>query len=289
MEEDIKLVFNHVQVILLHNTTLLETLTYRIANLDDWTVVPHVGDLLIELKEYLRVYGRFATNYPEALGCLERYSRFKEFQAFLKTAESDPRCKGKPFGAFLIVPIQRVPRYIMLLEELQKHTPDTHPDHEDINAALEHLRRLATFVNQEMKRASTTPQLIRIYHQLEPKMTDLVAAHRSFVFEGACYQYLNDSSRSRYLFLFSDILLVTKRLKLKKKYEIKLHITLSRCRVDDRQDFSGWKLSAELRQMTKNAFQIHTPKKSLMFFAPDHPQKLKWVEHLSESIANSKQ
>ena len=48
-EEDIKLVFNHVQVILLHNTTLLETLTYRIANLDDWTVVPHVGDLLIEL------------------------------------------------------------------------------------------------------------------------------------------------------------------------------------------------------------------------------------------------
>ena len=41
--------------------------------------------------------------------------------------------------------------------------------------------------------------------------------------------------------------------------------------------------------VTKNAFQIHTPKKSLMFFAPDHPQKLKWVEHLSESIANSKQ
>ena len=42
----------------------------------------------------------------------------------------------KGIYALLITPIQRVPRYVLLLKELIKHTPATHPDHADLKKAL---------------------------------------------------------------------------------------------------------------------------------------------------------
>jgi hypothetical protein len=30
------------------------------------------------------------------------------------------------------MPIQRIPRYVLLLEDLLKHTPDPHIDHDDL-------------------------------------------------------------------------------------------------------------------------------------------------------------
>ena len=39
---------------------------------------------------------------------------------------ADPRCRGQNLESFLIMPIQRVPRYLLLLTELRKRTPADH-------------------------------------------------------------------------------------------------------------------------------------------------------------------
>lgn len=55
-------------------------------------------------------------------------SKFDRFREFQNKALQDPRCKGLNLASLLITPVQRLPRYRMLLAELIKATPASHPD-----------------------------------------------------------------------------------------------------------------------------------------------------------------
>ena len=63
-----------------------------------------------------------------------------EFRAFVRACEHQEACHGLDLRAYLIQPVQRVPRYRLLLIELLKHTRESHPDWADLNAALENVR-----------------------------------------------------------------------------------------------------------------------------------------------------
>lgn len=53
------------------------------------------------------------------------------------------RCKGLALQSFLIMPIQRIPRYILFLEDLKKKTPESHPDSKELANAIEKTRKMA--------------------------------------------------------------------------------------------------------------------------------------------------
>lgn len=43
------------------------------------------------------------------------------------------KLRGMQLTDFLIKPIQRLPKYLLLLRDILKHTPQEHPDFENIN------------------------------------------------------------------------------------------------------------------------------------------------------------
>ena len=47
-------------------------------------------------------------------------------------AQQSPRCAGQSLQSLLIMPVQRVPRYELLLRELIKQTDDDHVDMADL-------------------------------------------------------------------------------------------------------------------------------------------------------------
>ena len=49
--------------------------------------------------------------------------------------------------SLLIMPVQRIPRYTLLLEDLFKNTPSDHPDNENIFKAIQGLKKVAAHVN----------------------------------------------------------------------------------------------------------------------------------------------
>jgi hypothetical protein len=63
-----------------------------------------------------------------------------EFRAFVRACELQEACHGLDLRSYLIQPVQRVPRYKLLLTELLKHTRDTHPDWSNLSAALTEVR-----------------------------------------------------------------------------------------------------------------------------------------------------
>jgi hypothetical protein len=58
--------------------------------------------------------------------------------------------------SFLIMPVQRIPRYILLLSELKKHTPSDHPDYPKITEAWTSMQEVANYVNEKKRESEST-------------------------------------------------------------------------------------------------------------------------------------
>jgi hypothetical protein len=109
------------------------------------------GDVFAELSgsaEFLAAYKAFVNNFDSSAELIRKLrAGDRRFGAFLDAALQDPRCQGLPLESFLILPVQRLPRYLLLLRELIKHTPQTNPDHVKLGAALDKLGKVAAMVN----------------------------------------------------------------------------------------------------------------------------------------------
>lgn len=51
---------------------------------------------------------------------------------------------------YLVLPIQRIPRYILLLQEMLKYTPKLHPDHSILEQALQKMKTIANYVRTNL-------------------------------------------------------------------------------------------------------------------------------------------
>ena len=66
-----------------------------------------------------------------------------KFRAFCKE-------QTQTVESLLIRPVQQIPRYVMLLKELLKNTPNGHPDKDDISQAIVQCEAVATHCNQSI-------------------------------------------------------------------------------------------------------------------------------------------
>ncbi|PRP74001.1 hypothetical protein PROFUN_16298 [Planoprotostelium fungivorum] len=65
----------------------------------------------------------------------------------------------------------RIPRYVMLLTDLDKNTPNYHIDKDNLSEALEKVKGVASLINNK-KEAKYFNILISLYNQLEPKVEE---------------------------------------------------------------------------------------------------------------------
>ncbi|XP_063900154.1 protein ECT2-like [Zophobas morio] len=73
--------------------------------------------------------------------------KFEKFAKFVNKLEKEDYCKRQSLKALLIQPVQRLPRYPLLLEALLKATNGGHPDYENIRQAIENISQMTRKVN----------------------------------------------------------------------------------------------------------------------------------------------
>jgi len=64
------------------------------------------------------------------------------------------------------MPVQRIPRYMLLLTELFKRTPKDHPDHKDLEAALGKIQVVAEAMNVSKREAENIHKVAEIQKEL---------------------------------------------------------------------------------------------------------------------------
>ncbi|EDR28714.1 Rho/RAC guanine nucleotide exchange factor, putative [Entamoeba dispar SAW760] len=120
------------------------------------------------------------------------------------------------FNSYVILPVQRIPRYRLLLQELLKTLPPQHSEYSSLNKSLQAITDIGIVVN-ESKRTLENQQLIgkltnkfkysQGINPIEPN------ASRKIIRFGIITIYEPEAKpkyRSVYLFLFNDTIILTK-------------------------------------------------------------------------------
>jgi len=137
----------------------------------------------------------------------------KKFTDFEKECHKDRRGDLLTLPDLLIQPIQRPPRYKLLLEQLKKLTSEDHPDFKDITIACEKLDSMCFKINEQKKKVENMSEVLRIQKQFTGNFQNLVMPDRQFLKQGVfkVFGAVNRKilNKEYVLFLFSDILVFT--------------------------------------------------------------------------------
>eukprot|EP01130_Rhizamoeba_saxonica_P016523 TRINITY_DN7657_c0_g1_i1.p1 TRINITY_DN7657_c0_g1~~TRINITY_DN7657_c0_g1_i1.p1 ORF type:complete len:795 (-),score=172.85 TRINITY_DN7657_c0_g1_i1:12-2357(-) len=126
--------------------------------------------------------------------------------------------KGLDFKAYFVTPVQRVPRYRMLFEDILKNTPHDHPDIEDLKQATERILDIALDVNEHIRRTEGEMNLARVVER-GGAFASILSKPKPFLMEriwirggdvrsieSTCIQFKHNPKKEYELLMFSDIL-----------------------------------------------------------------------------------
>ena len=129
-----------------------------------------------DMATWARIYAQYALEYETARqqhDDLENESeRYKAFCDTQRVKDRDSAVEvgggaaggsilsgkvsaGLPLPGYLITPIQRLPRYVLLVKDLFKHTWRSHCDYSDLEKALGAIQDVTNYVNEVKQRMSS--------------------------------------------------------------------------------------------------------------------------------------
>lgn len=204
--------------------------------LHDLEMTDNIPKIFIKYAVYFKLYTHYLNGYDKCLQALDDLRSHKKFSVFMGEVSVNFRNQGKlDLMSYLIMPVQRVPRYVMLLRELKKHTPTDHPHSNELGEAIEKIADVAKHVNESKRKAENLSVLFRIFQKIsglnEREGLVLMQPYRQFIREGTMIEskgggtFTTLKETTRIFYLFNDILLWTTE---KNKYKGWLNLSASK-------------------------------------------------------------
>ncbi|KAF8973748.1 hypothetical protein BDZ97DRAFT_1776622 [Flammula alnicola] len=111
----------------------------------------------------------------------------KRIKTYLKRCRLNPRHTQLNLEGYLLLPVQRVPRYKLLLEELLRSTPPTYEYMDDpLDRALAEIALLANNMNEGKRESESRRKLVQWQARIRGKFpSPLVQPHRRLIMDGA--------------------------------------------------------------------------------------------------------
>jgi hypothetical protein len=243
------------------------------ARVEAYTDDTQLADLFVKFAPYFRMYNSYAANHEHATEFMHKFKQQSRYDLALAAIKENPRFKAPDLSTYLIMPIQRIPRYRLLLAELIKLTPPGHPDFAATEKALELISAVAASVNEAIKGQQNRHTILRIAANFTSD-PEVVAPSRCFIRQGELTKRCRASDITYEFFLFNDLLVYASRTATGK---FKLHR-----KIPINNMFLVTSLEDEPRAC--NRFQIVNSIKSFEVCAADKDTKDSWMTALSECI-----
>lgn len=218
------------------------------------------------------------------------------FKETLKQIDGSSECGGLPMISFLILPMQRVTRLPLLLDTICQKTPDKTAEYFAAVWALHAISKLVSSCNDGARRMERTEQMYTIQKQMDfgkIKPFPLVSSSRWLKKRGElaiCTEELSIwrafSHRSYYLFLFNDVLIVTKK-KSEESFVVMDYATLENVEVEVVEDAEG-RMSPPAKNSHYLSFRLLMSKNSegraeqISLSAESRVDRARWIVALTE-------
>jgi hypothetical protein len=145
-----------------------------------------IGNVFFTMAAYLKCYSPFIYNLKNSQQLInDLNTRNNKFSKFIAEAAKDPRCRGNinkctiymyigyNINTYLVLPVQRIPRYELLLKELIKYTPpnfvSSGPDdidypleHQQLLTALDKIKELCIAVDDAKRHVDDAQRVVQV-------------------------------------------------------------------------------------------------------------------------------
>ena len=163
---EIALLFSNIEQIITLNTDFLKRLESTMCSWPEESGgdAPDecVGEFFLSVAPLFALYAQYTSNHDLAVDVLkDHYKDREDFEELMESCEAEAlrvmedvtgqKRPPQPIGFYLIMPVQRVPRYKMLLQELLKRTPEGHRDLDSLPSAVAEVDKAAHKINETIR------------------------------------------------------------------------------------------------------------------------------------------
>ncbi|XP_056277299.1 guanine nucleotide exchange factor VAV3-like isoform X2 [Pseudoliparis swirei] len=237
--------------------------------------------IFISYKERLLIYGMYCSQVEIAIAVLDLICKEKE-DVRVKLEECSKRANNGKFTLrdLLVVPMQRVLKYHLLLQELVKHTHDA-ADKSNLKIALDAMKDLAQFVN-EVKRDNETLREIDQYQRSIENLNQPLISYGRPKGDGEVRMVSSVDKRKqdRHIFLFDVAVIVCKRRG--DNYEMKDILDLNNFKITNNPT-----TDREGKKWCYGFYVTHQQGHAgFEFFFKTRELKKKWLDQFEMAISN---
>lgn len=237
-----------------------------------------VGNIFKQYAQFFKIYTVYCSSYHSSSSVLQKLLDINsDFRDFIAISEF---CVETTLQSLLITPVQRIPRYLLLLESLVKATGDNE-DIPNLTAAKNAIEDVANHINSSIKLAEARAKVIQIQNRVFRNRVMLVTPHRYFIKEGEMKKAFNkhgfwNGKLKRYkFFLFNDVLIYSSLPSATHQTsELKHMLPILGMRIsvlDDDPNMS-------------HSFQIHNKEKPLIVKCDNEVEMNEWISAIKSCI-----
>nr|XP_033773676.1 FYVE, RhoGEF and PH domain-containing protein 2 isoform X1 [Geotrypetes seraphini] len=238
-EDVIKLIFSNISSIYqFHCQFFLPELQRR---MDDWTHNPRIGDVIQKLAPFLKMYGEYIKNFDKAMGLIATWTeKCQPFQDIIMDIQKREVSANLSLQHHMLEPVQRIPRYELLLKDYVKKLPPESPDRADAEKALDMIFSAAKHSNAAIAQMERVHKLWEVYDRLGIAEDDFVDPSNELLKEGPIQKisFRYNTTKERYLFLFNNMLLycVPKVIQVGSEFQVRMKIEVDGMKVKELKD-----------------------------------------------------
>ncbi|XP_032996773.1 FYVE, RhoGEF and PH domain-containing protein 3 isoform X1 [Lacerta agilis] len=263
-----------------HEQFLLPELKTRIT--DEWNTNPRLGDIVQKLAPFLKMYGEYVKNFDRAMDMVNTWmQRSVPFKAVIQNIQKEEICGNLTLQHHMLEPVQRIPRYELLLKDYLKKLPEESLDRKDAEKSLELISTAANHSNAAIRKMEKMHKLLEVYERLGGE-EDIVNPANELIKEGHIQKLSakNGTAQDRYLFLFNSMVLYCVP---------KLRLIGQKFSVREKIDIAGLQVQEISKQNVAHTFSITGKKRSLELQARTEEEKKEWIQVIQATIEKHKQ
>ncbi|XP_026374923.2 FYVE, RhoGEF and PH domain-containing protein 3 [Ursus arctos] len=263
-----------------HGHFLLPELQTRITQ--EWDMNPRLGDILQKLAPFLKMYGEYVKNFDRAVELVSTWTqRSPVFKDIVQGIQKQEVCGNLTLQHHMLEPVQRVPRYELLLKDYLKRLPGDAPDRKDAERSLELISTAANHSNAAIRKMEKMHKLLEVYERLGGE-EDIVNPANELIKEGPIQKLSakNGTAQDRHLFLFNSMILYCVP---------KLRLMGQKFSVREKMDISGLQVQDIIKPNAAHTFIIMGRKRSLELQTRTEEEKKEWIQVIEATIERHKQ
>ncbi|XP_077630103.1 FYVE, RhoGEF and PH domain-containing protein 3 isoform X7 [Crocuta crocuta] len=263
-----------------HGQFLLPELQTRIT--EEWDTTPRLGDILQKLAPFLKMYGEYVKNFDRAVELVSTWTqRSPLFKEVVQGIQKQEVCGNLTLQHHMLEPVQRVPRYELLLKDYLKRLPGDAPDRKDAERSLELISTAANHSNAAIRKMEKMHKLLEVYERLGGE-EDIVNPANELIKEGHILKLSakNGTAQDRQLFLFNSMILYCVP---------KLRLMGQKFSVREKMDISDLQVQDTIKPNAPHTFVITGRKRSLELQTRTEEEKKEWIQVIEATIERHRQ